>query len=396
MFIKRFVLKQIENDLKKKMVLLAGPRQCGKTSLAHQLLKNTKGAYYNWDVNEHRRQIRDGHLNADAKLWVLDELHKYRDWRNYLKGIFDLKHKQHQILVTGSARLQVYSRGGDSLQGRYYLHRLHPLTLSEVTGQTKKESPLSFTDIPYKNKKSAQKTLEDLLTLGGFPEPFTSSSEKEANRWRINYRSQIVREDINTLENIRDLDRLELLFDRLGHVVGSPLSINALRKDLEVAFETVKHWLSILENVYGCFRVSPYGGPKIKAVKKEQKLYLWDWAAVEEPGSRIENLVAVHLLRFVHWCRDIEGEKIELRYFRSRVGHEVDFILLKKGEPWVAIEVKSKEKKIDKGLKYFLEREKCPYAFQISLSCKGHYSLKPINDAEIHIMPISQFLLQLM
>jgi len=385
----------VERDLKKKMVLLAGPRQCGKTTLAEQIISSTNGQYYSWDIDRDRRILRDGKMDASKGLWVFDELHKYREWRNWLKGVFDQHRKDHSILVTGSAKLDVYSRGGDSLQGRYFFHRLHPFTLGELLNIQSSENATDFVQISQETPTNAGGVLQDLLSLGGFPEPFLGGSQREADRWRLGYRSRIAREEIRDLENIRDIDRLELLYDRLEQVVGSVLSINSLREDLEVAFETVKHWLSILENLYVCLRLLPFGAPKIKAVKKEQKLYLWDWAMVGDFSARFENLVAIHLRRFEHWCRDIEGKNVELRFYRSTVGHEVDFILLLNGKPWVAVEVKENENNLDRGLKYLLERVKFPYAFQISLKGINDWQPPPINGCKVRIMPAAKFLAQL-
>ena len=347
----------IINDLKKKMVFIAGPRQCGKTTLAKAITKKVKipWSYYNWDIDEQRLDLLKNRLDVHSQLWIFDELHKYSRWRNWLKGKYDQFHDDHRILVTGSAKLDAYSRGGDSLQGRYYFHRLHPFTLSEL--HQKKLLPLEeIVKFEMQIPTSLHRQLKDLLVLGGFPEPLFSGSEKEAGRWRLAYGARLIRDEIRTLEKVMDLDKMELLLDRLPVTVGSVLSINSLKEDLEVAFETVRHWVSIFEKLYAIFRVPPFGAPRIKAVKKEQKLYFWDWAKVENEASRFENLVALHLLRFVHWRQDVEGEKWELRYFRDVVGHEVDFILLKQGKPWAAIEVKLNEQNLDSNLKYLLER----------------------------------------
>lgn len=380
-------------DLRKKMVFVAGPRQCGKTTLAKTTARQIgwETSYYNWDIDEDRKRLLKGELTASSRLWILDELHKYRGWKNWLKGKFDQYHPRHSFLVTGSAKLDAYSRGGDSLQGRFYLHRLHPLTLAEIL-QSSKKVPLEKKFQCQQNIKAAPKTLQDLMIFGGFPEPFISQSEKESARWRLSYGTRLIRDEVRTLEQIQDLDKMEILLDRLPFTVGSPLSINSLREDLEVAFETVRNWLSVFERLYTIFRISPFGPPRIKAVKKEQKLYFWDWARVEEEGYRLENLVALHLLRFVHWCEDVEGEKWELRYFRDVVGHEVDFILIRKNRPWCAIEVKTQDKPPDPNLKYLLERVSFPFAFQLSLAGKKDWEPPVINGCFIRNMPVSTFL----
>lgn len=391
----RRITSVVLEDLRKKMVLLAGPRQCGKTTLARQILKEIPGHYYNWDFSDDRKTLLDNKLDDSASLWVFDELHKFARWRNWLKGQYDHFHDRHSILVTGSAKLEVYSRGGDSLQGRYHPHRLHPFTLSEYLNIADIPSWELVPTLPNRAPAVAIEALEELLQFGGFPEPLFSGSEREASRWRREHATLIIREDVRDLERVRELERLELLLDRLPDIVGSVLSINSLREDLEVKFDTVKSWIGIFEKLYACFRISPFGPAKIKAVKKEQKLYLWDWARVENRAARFENLIALHLLRFQHWCEDMEGAKVELRYFRNAVGKEVDFILLKNRKPWIAIEVKESDRTLDDNLKYLLERVEFPYAFQLCLNGTKDYSVPNINNCRVRVMPAVHFLVNL-
>jgi len=393
--ISRRIAALVEEDLEKKMVFVAGPRQCGKTTLARGILARKGGAYYNWDVEAHRRVLRRSEIDEASRLWVFDEVHKYRRWRNWLKGLYDLHRSSHPILVTGSARLEIYGRGGDSLQGRYFLYRLHPFTLSEVLGMPAPAPGDDPAALPRRETKDASKVLDDLLALGGFPEPLFAGSARSAARWRLAYGSRLVREEIRDLANLRDLDLVELLFDRLPATVGSVLSINSLREDLQVAFETVRSWIGIFDGIYGTFRIPPFGPPRIKAVKKEQKLYLWDWPRVENPAARFENLVGFHLLRLVHWCEDVEGAKTELRYFRTTVGHEVDFVLLRNSRPWMAIEVKLDDRPLDRNLKYLLERVRFPYAFQISQRGVKDWRAPDINGCRIRLLPAARFLANL-
>ncbi len=253
----------------------------------------------------------------------------------------------------------------------------------------------NFLHIPRSRNKSTKEALNDLLELGGFPEPLFSGSKKKANRWRLSYITRLIREDIRDLEKITDLSQTELLFEQLPRLVGSVLSINSLREDLEVSFDSVRNWLNIFEKNYICFRIPPFGAPRIRAVKKESKLYLWDWGYIDEVSHRFKNLIAMHLLRLVHWYNDIEGEKIELRYFRDTRGHEVDFILLRKNKPWIAIEVKQKEQGLDKNLKFFLERVKVPYSFQVHLEGDADYRIKDINNSRVRILPAWKLLINL-
>jgi len=399
--LERQITPFVEADLREKMVFIAGPRQCGKTTLARDLLARRAGAYYNQDVGAHRQQIRDSQIDESADLWVFDELHKFRRWRNWLKGLFDLhdvrirSRAAHPILVTGSARLDVYSHGGDSLEGRYHAYRLHPLTLAEVLGIAPAELLDEVPQLARRKRQGAREARESLLELGGFPEPFLSSSARAAARWRLGYGARLVREEIRSLQALRDLDRLELLYDRLAGTIGSVLSINSLREDLEVAFETARSWIAVFERMYAVLRIAPFGPPRIKAVRKEQKLYLWDWARVESRAARFENLVAIHLLRLVHWYEDVAGERLELRYFRTTAGHEVDFVVLRRGKPWIAVELKLAERPLDANLKYLLERVEIPFAFQVSLDGERDWRPPDINGAKVRVLPAERFLVQL-
>jgi len=377
---------------RKKMVFLSGPRQCGKTTVVRRIVADRGGEYLSWDDPAARRRLQRTELNPDSPLWAFDELHKFRRWRNYLKGLFDLHGTAHEILVTGSARLDLYGRGGDSLQGRYYPHRLHPFTASEIGNR-----PLVPVDqIPaLPNSPGAVADLETMLVLGGFPEPFLAGSEKEGRRWRLAYGARLVEEEVRVLEQVKEIERVEFLFDRLDSVAGSCLSINSLREDLEVAFETVRKWLAILEKLCAIFRISPFGPPRIKAVKKEQKLYFWDWARAESEGARFENLLAMHLLRLVHWCQDVEGEKAELQYFRTRMGHELDFLILRRGRPWMAVEAKLSDEPLAPGLRYALERIAIPWAFQVSLRPGREKRFPDIGKTCVRAVSAARFLANL-
>ncbi len=330
--IRRYLVSQVKSDLARKMVFIAGPRQVGKTTLGLGLPRAQAG-YLNWDIPEHRERILRRELPANP-LWFFDEIHKYRSWRNYLKGLYDGKSASRQILVTGSARLDLYRYSGDSLQGRYHLLRLHPLSVAELGLKTSAD-------------------FEQLLTLGGFPEPFFGGTEIEARRWSREYRSLLITEEITSLERVQDLGNLELLMLQLPDLVGSLLSINALREDLQVSHKTAAHWITILEKLYSLFRLSPFGSPKLRAVKKSQKHYHADWTLVPMRGPRFENLVACHLLKWVHYQQDTQGRDLSLHYFRDRDGREVDFIVAEKNEPFWAIECKWSAGEVDRNLRYF-------------------------------------------
>jgi predicted AAA+ superfamily ATPase len=348
----RYLEAPIREDLARKMVFLTGPRQVGKTTLARRLLGKHKG-YLSWDITEDRESILKQRLPA-AGLWVLDEIHKYRGWRNYVKGLYDGRRRGQRILVTGSARLDFYRYGGDSLQGRYHMWRLHCLSVAELGLRSQKE-------------------LHELLTLGGFPEPFFSGSERQAQRWSRDYRARLVREEVASLERVQDLGALELLALRLPELVGSPLSLNALREDLQVSHKTVTSWVAILERLYAVYRLPPFGTPKLRAVKKAQKHYHYDWSVVERPGPRFENLVASHLLKWTHFEQDSAGRDLELRYFRDVDGREVDFVVTEKRRPILAVECKTSDEEPSKHLRYFRQRFPECAAWQLALDGKQDY-----------------------
>jgi predicted AAA+ superfamily ATPase len=348
----RYLVAQTKSDLARKMVFVCGPRQVGKTTLARGLPGLGNG-YLNWDVPDDRGRILAGELPT-SKLWVFDEIHKYRRWRNFLKGVYDGRRADQRILVTGSGRLDVYRFGGDSLQGRYHLLRLHPLSVAEL-------------------KISRSADLLDLLKLGGFPEPFFGGSETQARRWSRDYRSRLVREDVASLERVHDLGHLELMMMRLPDLVGSPLSLNALREDLQVSHKAVSAWLAILERLYGVFLLSPFGAPRIRAVKKEQKHYQMDWSLVTNEGARFENMVACHLLKWVHFEQDTRGRDVELRYFRDTDAREVDFVVTEHNKPILLVECKSSDTDIDRGIRYLHTKYPEVPAWQISANGRKDY-----------------------
>lgn len=363
---KRDLSDVVARDLARKMVWLAGPRQVGKTTLAKQLLPDPAG-YLNWDVPEHRSAILS-RTYPPCPMLVFDEIHRYRRWRDYLKGFCDGVGARYRTLVTGSARLDAYKHGGDSLQGRYHYHRMLPLTADELA-------------------IDSQEGLRALFTLGGFPEPFLSGSETEARRWTREYRHLLVNEEIASLEDVTDLGSMQLLAMRLPDLVGSPLSLNALREDLQVAHKTVCRWMDIFERLYMVFRIAPLGAPAIRAVKKEQKHYFLDWNTIADEGARFENLLAVHLLKVVFRAQDEFGLDWELRYFRDRDGREVDFVLCDRRQPLLAVEAKLQDRPPSSPLAYL--RRKVPGLRAIQVAFSG--TRRTVSGDGVESMPMLDF-----
>lgn len=355
----RYLAGSIKADLEQKMVFIGGPRQAGKTTLALDLLeaKNKRhSGYLNWDDPRVRPKLLGGELPAGQKLVVFDEIHKFPRWRNLVKGLYDSEGDHVSFLVTGSARLDHYRKGGDSLQGRYHYYRLHPFTIGELEAS------------------SSPSDLQALLQFGGFPEPLLAGNARLWRRWQRERISRVVYEDLRDLENVREIALVELLVEALPDRVGSPLSVRSLSEDLQVAHATVNRWLEILENLYLCFRISPFGAPKIRAVKKETKLYFWDWSQTPSPGARFENLVACHLLKYCHHIEDTQGYAMELRFIRDTDRREVDFVVLRDRQPEFAVECKTGERSPSPAIDYFRQRTTINDFFQVHLGTRDFIS----------------------
>jgi len=351
-YIPRYVEHPVSDDIKRKMVFIGGPRQTGKTTFAKHLCErwgfDVRKRYLNWDAPEDRENILRERFPAGSGLLILDEIHKCSKWRQVVKGLFDKRGNELQILVTGSARLDYYRRGGDSLQGRYHFYRLLPFSCAELGAPT-------------------ISTVRDLLVYGGFPEPFLLQSEKESRRWSREYRSRVIQGDLSDLENVHDVSTIENMVIRLPDLVGSPLSLNSLREDLQVSHQSISRWMEMLENLYMVFRIYPFGAPRIRAVKKESKHYHLDWTVVSDMGSRFENLVACHLLKWVFFLQDTEGRNAELRYFRDVDKREVDFVIMEDNTPVHFIECKSSGKAQSPSLRYLKVRFPSVLATQVTL-----------------------------
>ncbi len=349
----RSIRPPIASDLEdRKMIFLGGPRQVGKTTLAQSFLKGSPEdhpGYLSWDYPLDRGRILQSELPENEPLMVFDEIHKYTPWRTLLKGLYDKRKTRTQFIVTGSARLDHYAKGGDSLLGRYRYYRLHPYSLLEL------------------NKNPNQRDVTHLLTFGGFPEPLSKGSEKNLRRWHQERLYRLIQDDVRDLETVKDLSVMELLAHTMGSKVGSPLSVKGLGTDLQRSFATVERWIQILERMYYCFRIPPFGAPKIKAVKKEQKLYLWDWSELKDPGARFENMVACQLLKYCHFLTDTEGYKMELRFVRDFEKREADFVVIQEGKPLFVVEAKTGEKAASPALSYFRERTNIPRFYQVHL-----------------------------
>lgn len=384
----RYLKDVISKDLKEKMVFLAGPRQVGKTTFAkligEQAFKDF--AYFNWDNRKMREAIRSSRWPSNSSLIILDELHKYSKWKSFIKGEYDVNKDKYNFLVTGSARLNVYKKGGDSLLGRYHYYRLHPFSYAELLNLKVNNEPGE--ELVFSKKHSAdKKVLNKLLDYGGFPEPYIKSDKVHLQRWHNDRKDLLFKEDVRDLTSVRDISSMDLMGSILPSKVGSLLSLNSIREDIEVTHKSVSNWLKIFEMLYYSFRVYPYQSRKINSLKKEAKLYLWDWSEVENKGARLENLVASHLLKFCDYLYDAFGHKVELFYLGDVDKRELDFLVTYNSKPWFAVEVKTSQSKPDKQLRYFKDKLKIPYSYQVVYDLDDDYT-----EDGIRLMSLGKFL----
>lgn len=369
----RYLEKHIISDLEKKMVFIGGPRQVGKTTLAKSIMEKyfKGGVYLNWDIDEDRRAILAKEWRKDSPVVVFDELHKYPKWKQWIKGLYDGNNGKQKFLVTGSARMDTYKKGGDSLLGRYHYWRLHPLTLGEL--------PKNI---------SANDAYPRLLEIGGFPEPFLEADAREVRRWRKERFDRILKEDVRDLDNIKNLQMLSLFVDSLRQRVGSLITISNTARDLEISPKTAKAWLELCEKMYILFAVRPYTLNIARSIQKPPKVFFFDNAdTIGDEGSRLENLVATHLLKYLQFMEDYEGFRCSLHYIRDRDGREVDFLTVVDGKPMDLIEVKLSDTKISRSLKYYHEKLKPENTIQIVGNLERSFHKEEI----LVIDPISYF-----
>lgn len=386
----------------RQMLFLAGPRQVGKTTCSLHTKEFIQHLYYlNWDNRDHQKIIITGpaavatYLNLEKAtvgltVIIFDEIHKYSKWKNFLKGFFDTYSDLAKIIVTGSAKLDIYKKGGDSLMGRYFLYRIHPLTVGELATITLD----NHTEIREPHILD-ENILTRLLEFGGFPEPFLKHDKRFLNHWRRLRQQQTFQEDIRQLSQIQEFAQFEMLAETLKWQSGQLINYTNLANNINVSVPTVQRWLKSLEAFYYCFTVKPWHKNIKRSLRKEPKIYLWDWSLVNDVGQRCENFIASHLLKAIHFWTDSGLGDYGLYFLRDKEKREVDFLVTKNQQPWFLVEVKhSQNNHLSKNLYYFQEKTQAPHAFQLAFDlpyvAKNCFDyLRPI------IVPVETFLSQL-
>lgn len=392
---KRIYSRILDQHLKhdQQMIFLAGPRQVGKTTIARNI--EGKYTYLTWDDFSTQDLILGGtqklidHLNLNIitkQTIIFDEIHKYKHWRNYLKSIYDqFKDKLH-IIVTGSAKLDIYRKGADSLMGRYFPYRIHPLTLRET-----ENTDLPITEI---QKPLYSPNLKQLLTFGGFPDPYIKADQRFLNRWHRLRQDQLIQEDIRNMTQIQEMVQLRQLMIILSHQVGSLVNVDQISKHLRVSAHTISRWNCVLEEFYYCYFIKPYTKNITRSLLKTPKVYLWDWSLVEDPGARLENCVASHLLKAVHFWTDYGFGQFDLYYLRNKDKKEVDFLVTKSEKPWFLVEVKSSDQNMSSSLSYFNAELRAPFAFQV-VQNMDYIDIDLFEKPTTAVVPLNTFLSQL-
>lgn len=356
----------------RQMAFLSGPRQVGKTTLANAVLPKAK--YYNYDRPKDALLLGAGPdaLASDADLSspaqvkngiVFDEIHKFPGWKRFLKGFFDVYGEELHVAVTGSARLNVYKRGGDSLMGRYFPYRIHPFSVGELAG-----GAISLDELHRTPKVVDRQIVDGLLRFGGFPEPFLAGSDRFYNRWKNTRHELVFHEDLRDLSRVQDIRGVRALADLLAARVTGGINFSGLATDLQITPDTVKSWIELLESVYEVYMIRPWSRNVANTIRKQPKAYFWDWSVVGAGGMRNENFIASHLLKSVQWWTDSGLGEFGLYYVRDKQQREVDFLISKDGEPYMLVECKTlADEPLSSALQHFNEILKPRYAVQVAV-----------------------------
>ncbi len=383
----------------RQMIFVSGPRQVGKTTTCRGLAHH----YANWDNVDDRALILSGteklsnwlglnRLAGTPPVALFDELHKYPGWKGFLKGFFDTHGSRVRIIVTGSSRMDAYRRGGDSLMGRYFLYRMHPFSVAETLVQ----SLPGDKSILRPPKKPKETEFAALWQHGGYPEPFLKRDPRFSRRWQSLRHAQLVREDIREMAQIQQIGQMEVLVKLLAARSSRQLVYGNLAKEVRISVDTTRRWIEVLCNLHLGFLVRPWFKNVSRSLRKEPKWFLRDWSGIEDPGDRAETFVACHLLKAVEGWTDMGLGRFELGYLRDKEKNEVDFVVVRDGNPWFLVEVKQHDAAPSKSLGYYQNQLGAPFAFQVVLDApyvEADCFAKPRDPL---VVPARTFLSQLL
>lgn len=385
-----------------QMAFLVGPRQVGKTTIAKKLQsKFDQSLYLNFDSVKDRKKILDGQsfiedvfpinvLRESKPLVIFDEIHKHKDWKNYIKGFYDLYHDYYHIIVTGSARLDVYQAGGDSLMGRYFQYNIHPLSVSELI-TTKREKNTDWFFTPHAPKPAS---FSNLYKYGGFPDPYCNKSDQYYNMWNLTRSRQLIYEEIMSIANLQEIYLLETLAEILKNQASQMLNRSSIAKKIGVTSQTVSRWINILDRFYYCFTIRPWFKNVTRSLIKDPKVYLWDWSLVANEGARIENFIASHLLKFINFYSDMGLGKFGLYYLRDIDKREVDFLIVKDNKPFLMVESKASDTRPSKSIDHFRVQLDVDFSLQVVFNEK-YVNKSCLSSKSVIVVPAKTFLSQL-
>lgn len=377
----RYLKNCIFNDLDKKPVILSGPRQSGKTYLSKDFEDSYD--YLNFDITADRKRLIKLDWSNEKKIIIFDEIHKMKKWKNWLKGVIDSRPPTQKYLVTGSSRLNTYKKVGDSLAGRYFNFRLYPMDPKEIANLESKDENLV-------SQLSPLQLLNRFLERSGFPEPFLSDEEGFYHRWQQTHSETILKQDILETQNLRSIKQLETLALLLTEKVGSTLSFNSLREDLGTDDKTVKRWVQILEDNFMIFRIPPFSTKSMTTgIRKANKVYFFDYVRVEDSAARLENLVALSLLKEVHFQQDALGKVYGLFFMKDKSQKEIDFLITHNRKPYLVIEVKESENQVSDNFKYFNKHLAGIRKIQLVKNLKSEYQ----NKDGVSVLSLADWLL---
>ncbi|MEN8237250.1 MAG: ATP-binding protein [Pseudomonadota bacterium] len=404
--IERFYDKLLQEHIANynQMLFLSGPRQVGKTTLSKLIVKGLNHyLYLNWDLIEDREVILSGPSFVAKKIFsdvafgkkpviIFDEIHKYSNWKGYIKGFYDTYRDKFSVIVTGSAKLDVYQQGGDSLMGRYFYYRVHPLSVSELCNL---EDSLTLNGCLKRPKRIEPESWKALLEFGGFPDPFINKDPAFYNRWQLLRHRQLFKEDLRDISRVYEVSQMEVLAKILDSQIGQITNYSKLASKVRVSDKTIRNWIEVLRSLYFCFMIKPWTKNITRSLLKEPKIFLWDWSAIDDQGMRVENFVASHLLKAVHYWTDAGLGKFALHFVRDLEKREVDFLLTRDDKPWMLIEVKSSYREsLSKNLLYFNEVLQPEHCFQLAYNLE-YQDIDVFTLKTPHIVSMQTFLSQL-